>query len=311
MNVSTADASIPTSPDARPLVSVIITTRNRPSAVRQAIESALRLDTTTFRLDLVVVDDGSDDDTPEVLGEYPVRVVRTTGLGIPGARNTGLHAAVGDFVNFLDDDDVLLAGAIEAQLAAFRAHPEYASVLGRAQRTDPNLVPFEEPFPDADAPSGWILHELLGYQPQIGTVLTRHEVAAQLGGFNARYAGDDEWDFHLRIAKQFPVGRVPQTVMLFRQRDGAEEEQQWRRTRYVREIFAVNTNHLPLRERLALRPTRWRMRGWNCYAFVRYAQLNRAEREYRRTAKSLYYAFRWSPPHTIALTARWLVRGPR
>ena len=227
-----------------------------------------------FRLEVVVVDDGSVDDTPDVLGRYPVRVVRTTGYGIPGARNTGLHAASGDLLMFLDDDDELLPAAISSQLVEFERHPEFAAVFGRAQRTDENLVPFGQPFPDANASSGWILEALLGYQPQIATMLIRRDVAAQLGGFNLRYAGDDEWDFFLRLARRWPLGRIPDSVLLFRQRAGAEEEQQWRRSRYVREMFHVNTSHLGWTERLRLRPVLWRVRGGNCYTFSRYAVEN-------------------------------------
>jgi glycosyltransferase involved in cell wall biosynthesis len=279
------------------LVSVVITTRDRSGLVQSAVESVLALDQSTFRLEIIVVDDGSVDDTPDVLARLPVRVVRTTGLGIPGARNTGLHQTTGEFVNFLDDDDLMLPGAISAQLDAFADHPEFGAVFGRAQRTSPDLEPFGDPFPAVDASSGWLLEELLGYQPQIGTMLTRREIATQIGGFNMRYAGDDEWDFYLRIARQWQIGRIPQTVMLFRQRTGAEEVQQWRRTRYVREVYRLNTDHLPVRRRLVLRPVFWRVKGWNCYQFSSYAVTNWRDREYGRALRSVWYALRWSPLH--------------
>src|SRR5437899_1603331 len=83
------------------LVSVIITTRNRSKYLREAIESVLAVRSQKFDLEVIVVDDGSTDDTPEVLKQYPVVHLRTSGIGMANARNTGLRAAKGDFVTLL------------------------------------------------------------------------------------------------------------------------------------------------------------------------------------------------------------------
>jgi len=282
----------------RPLVSLVITTRNRSDMVREAIDSALALDNSTFDLEIVVVDDGSTDDTPEVLGDYPVRVVRTTGVGIGNARTCGLQAATGDFIQFLDDDDVLLPRAIISQLEEFDRHPEYGAVHARTQMTNSALEPFLDPIPPPGLRSGWILEDLITYWPQIATVLTRGDVARQLERFNP-FPGDSEWDFFLRTARDWPIGRIDDVVMLFRQRDGqAEEEQQWRRSRATKPIFTQAIAHLPLRDRLRLRPVLWARGGWHSSTFLGYAVVNWSNGERRRAAKSLWYALRWSPLHT-------------
>ena len=87
------------------LVSVIITTRNRSEFVKKAIESALEVQSQKFDIEIIVVDDGSTDNTPEVLQQYSVVYIRTNGIGMANARNTGLRAAHGNFVTLLDDDD--------------------------------------------------------------------------------------------------------------------------------------------------------------------------------------------------------------
>lgn len=286
--------------DGRPTVAVVITSRDRSQLLRQAIDSVLNQEPGNFDIELTVIDDGSTDDTPDVLAEYPtVQVVRTTGLGIVGARNTGLRHSRGDFVQILDDDDVLTPDSIVRRMEVFEQHPEYGAVHGTAQMTDMDLEPMFDPVPNGPKDSGWILEDLLSYWPQIGTVLTRREVFSEIGGFVAYYEGDDEWDVFLRTARRWPIGRIPDPAMLFRQRVGvAEEEQHWRRTRGEIEIFRNNTSHLSLRRRARLRPVLWRTRGWQSALFVRYAVMNARAGRWRRAAKSVLYAMRWSPVHT-------------
>src|SRR4051794_26171023 len=93
----------------RPTISVIIPTRNRSAYLRQAIESALRVARALpddERLEIIVVDDHSEDDTAEVVREYDVRCVPAQARGPSAARNTGIHHASGDLLAFLDDDDI-------------------------------------------------------------------------------------------------------------------------------------------------------------------------------------------------------------
>lgn len=293
------EVNVPAARRERPLVSVVITTRNRSAYVREAIESVLAQEPGRFDIEITVIDDGSTDDTAEVLREYPIRkVVHSTGLGIAGARNLGVRHSVGDLVQILDDDDVLTANSIASRVAVFEEHPEYGAVHGTAQMTDMELNPLGAPVPAAEKSSGWVLEDLLTYFPQIGTVLTRREVLSELGGFLAHLEGEDEWDVFLRTARRFQIGRISTPAMLFRQRVGVpEEEQQWRRTRGDVIAFRMNTQHLPLRRRIELEPVLWRLRGWNCSQFVRYAMMNLRAGDHRRAVRSLWYATRWSPIH--------------
>src|SRR5579859_3111954 len=98
------------------LVSVIIPTHNRAAPVREAVESVLAVRRDSFELEVLVVDDGSTDETAEVIGAMSVTHLRTEGIGTAGARNAGLRAATSDFVAFLDDDDSWLPNNIAPQL---------------------------------------------------------------------------------------------------------------------------------------------------------------------------------------------------
>ena len=144
----------------RPTVSVVIPTKNRRPLLIEALDSVLALSCDQFVLDVIVVDDGSVDDTTEHISEYalrrPVRLIASGGIGMAGARNVGIGAAHGEYVSLLDDDDLYLPTAIASQLDMLEEHPSYGAAFGRAQRSDMKGVPFGEPFPSQNLSSGWI-----------------------------------------------------------------------------------------------------------------------------------------------------------
>jgi glycosyltransferase involved in cell wall biosynthesis len=281
------------------LVSVIITTRNRSRFVKKAIESVLTVQVQKFDIEIIVVDDGSTDDTPEVLKQYPVMHVRTGGIGMANARNTGLRAAQGDFVTLLDDDDVWLPNNIAPHIELFEQHPEYGAIHAQSLLADYAGTPFGEPVPAGPLPSGWIFEELLTYWPQVGTIVTRASVAREVGNFDPTLSGDTDWDWLLRIARHHPIGRIEQPVLLFRQRATAEEELSWRRFPAMVTIFHRHTKPLGFVKHMKLQPILWRHCGWWASNFLDYARRNYTKGEHKRAYRSLYYAFRCSPPHAL------------
>jgi glycosyltransferase involved in cell wall biosynthesis len=294
------------------LVSVIITTRNRSKYLKQAIESVLAVHNEKFELEVIVVDDGSTDDTPEVLKQYPVVHLRTSGIGMANARNTGLKAAKGDFVTLLDDDDMWLPNNIAAHIALFEQHPEYGAVHAQSQLVNYDNTPFGDPVPAGPLPSGWVFEELLTYWPQVGTILTRAVVAREVGDLDPTLSGDTDWDWLLRVARRYPIGRIEQPVLLFRQRGTAEEELSWRRFPAMLTIFHRHTKPLGFIKRIKLQPILWRHRGWWASNFLDYARVNYTKGERRRAYRSLYYAFRCSPPHAIIGCLRaWPLKGAK
>jgi glycosyltransferase involved in cell wall biosynthesis len=115
----------------RPLLSVVIPTRNRAYLVGEAIESALCQK--VGRVEVIVVDDASTDDTADVLarsfgsGIRALRMPHRCGVG--AARNAGIRLASGELVAFLDDDDLWLPGKLDAELRVFELFPEADAVV--------------------------------------------------------------------------------------------------------------------------------------------------------------------------------------
>ncbi|MFA5909887.1 MAG: glycosyltransferase family 2 protein [Vicinamibacterales bacterium] len=115
--------------ECRPgLVSTIIPVRNRPVLLVAAVESVLAQ---TYRpIEAIIVDDGSSDDTTAVgqalAAAHPdeVRFARTAAIGVASARNTGLEAASGEFIQFLDSDDLLMPDKFARQVGGLRDHPD-------------------------------------------------------------------------------------------------------------------------------------------------------------------------------------------
>jgi glycosyltransferase involved in cell wall biosynthesis len=113
-----------------PTISVIIPTYNRADLIGQALESALAQ---TYPADeIIVVDDGSTDDTEQVVAQYAgrVRYMRQVNAGPSAARNRGIQASSGDFIALLDSDDLWVKDRLERQLSALTLHPDLDFIFG-------------------------------------------------------------------------------------------------------------------------------------------------------------------------------------
>ncbi len=109
----------------QPLVSVIIPTYNRADLIGHTLDSAINQ---SYRnLEIIVIDDGSVDNTEEVvkaIGDSRIRYIRhQTNCGGSTARNTGIEAARGEYIAFLDSDDIWVPNKIQLQLASIQMHP--------------------------------------------------------------------------------------------------------------------------------------------------------------------------------------------
>src|SRR5437763_11927016 len=140
-------------------VSVIIPTHDRPHLLRRAVESARAAGTD---VEIIVVDDASTDATAEVgrsLSDIKyVRVERNQ--GVAGARNIGVFVSTGEYVAFLDDDDLRLPGSLDLQVAALEANPAAGFVCGAMVMADQNYQPTGEVIKPKH-PSGDVFWQLL------------------------------------------------------------------------------------------------------------------------------------------------------
>jgi glycosyltransferase involved in cell wall biosynthesis len=200
------------------LVSIVITCYNQGQFLADAIRSALAQ--TIDDADVIVIDDGSTDDTASVAGSFPqIRYVFQLNHGLSAARNTGLAVALGSYVCFLDADDTLLPHAIESGLAAFEEHPECAFVYGDSCDVDPGgrvISAPRGPRVTKDHYAALLRGNFIGMH---ATVLYRRGVLRSIGGFDTRLRRCEDYDTYFRICCRFPVQEHPAIVAHYRQHD--------------------------------------------------------------------------------------------
>jgi glycosyltransferase involved in cell wall biosynthesis len=193
-----------------PVISVVIPTYNRAAYIAEAIRS---VQAQTFRdVEIIVADDGSTDNTAEIIAGFgnALTYVPLSHRGLPAAtRNAGLRAGKGEFVAFLDSDDLFLANKMALQLAAFEAHPEAGLVYsnGHFFRDHPGQ-PIGYVLDGLPTPSGDVFPELLrGNFLAPPAVLVRRVCLDAVGLFDERpdFFAVEDYDLWLRIAAQFPV----------------------------------------------------------------------------------------------------------
>ncbi len=235
---------------AEPLVSVIVPTFNRGYCLERTVRSALAQ--THRRLEVLVIDDGSTDDTRDVVAALAVdprvRYIWQENQHVSAARNMGLRHARGAYIAFLDSDDVWMPWKLELQLACMEASPEIGMTWTDMDAVDPEgrvtsrllrtmyscyasfsnqeLFAWSRPLREvaprlADHVGTEMLRAgdvytrmIMGSLVHTSTVVIRRDRARQVGEFDRglRLAGED-YDFHLRTCRYGPVALVDVSTM--------------------------------------------------------------------------------------------------
>jgi Glycosyl transferase family 2 len=199
-----------------PLVTVVIPCYKQAHFLGEAIESVLSQSYPRF--EIIVVDDGSTDDTSEVASRYgQVRLIRQGNRGLAAARNRGLAEARGEYVVFLDSDDRLLPEALEAGLECFAAHPECALVAGHSHiiRADGSFRTVLKHEPTDQDPYVAMLEKCHIAPP--ATVMYRTSLFETVGGgFASGVDASADYEMYLRVARHFPLGRYDAAVAEYR-----------------------------------------------------------------------------------------------
>lgn len=167
--------------------------------------------------EIIVVDDGSDDDTGEYLADrYGKRIVyvRQDNAGVSAARNHGLSIARGRYLALLDSDDEWLPGKTAEQVAYLEAHPGIGMVLCNVMRMNPDgsmidVFDRRRQIPEDGPALRWALRD-----PALAplSVLMRREVYEDVGGFDESLRTAEDLDFHLRVAARWQIGVVAQPL---------------------------------------------------------------------------------------------------
>jgi glycosyltransferase involved in cell wall biosynthesis len=199
-------------------VSVVIPAYNYAKFLPQAIDSALSQDYPD--LEVIVIDDGSTDETPDVCAKYGnrIRYIRKVNAGLPAARNTGILAAIKPFIGFLDADDLWAPGFLHHVMSAFQGTgSEYGLVAAQATYVDEQGTPFV--LKDLT----WHVHGRLTHRDILvktrfspSGVVARKQVLLDAGCFDESLRSSEDRDMWIRMGAKAPIFLLAERLILVR-----------------------------------------------------------------------------------------------
>ncbi len=234
----------------KPLFSIVIAAYNRAHFVEQAIESVFKQ---TFReFEIIVVDDGSTDETHEVLSRFEnrIRVVRQSRNGRSSARNTGARLARGAFIAFLDSDDIWMPQKLERQFRVFQSHSRvgvvhtYSNVINTegsslANETRKRQRLYERALKRRYTYEG-MSQECIMF---LSTVAVRRRCWELIGPMDTNIPAFEDWDWYLRAAMVTEIATISEPLVLYRvHADNTPESE------FITGRIATSLKHLALLE---------------------------------------------------------------
>ncbi len=214
-----------------PKVSVVIPTYNRAHVLGEAMQSVL--DQTFDGFELIVVDDGSTDNTKEVVasfGDPRIKYIYQENRGASAAYNTGILASRGEYIAFLDSDDIWLPQKLELQVKLLNSRPDVALVCSDGYifdvRTNSTLGRYWHGVPfgyrvDPQRASRDPLREMLVWGCFISEtfVMVRREVFNEVGGYDESLKDHVDWDMYVRVCQRFAIETIDIPLAKMRKHD--------------------------------------------------------------------------------------------
>lgn len=180
-----------------PQISIVIPCFNAAAHLQEALDSAAA-QLRTVDAEIIVVDDGSTDGSADIVRQCPsARLVQTPNRGVSAARNRGLEVAAGQWIKFLDADDLLYEGALARQWRLAERNGSPVVPVGGYLESGPKRTRRRKP-------PRLFRHEhtasviLANIHPS--TPLHRRDLLEKVGGFDTRFKTDEDWDLHVRLA---------------------------------------------------------------------------------------------------------------
>ncbi|MBD2204051.1 glycosyltransferase [Calothrix sp. FACHB-1219] len=200
-----------------PSISVIIPAYNCQKTIQATIASVLNQTFTNF--ELIIINDGSQDSTLEIISkieDYRLKIFSFENAGGNVSRNRGLKYAIGDFVSFLDADDIWKPDKLASQLQALQQNSDCKVAYSWSDYIDDNgkfLVSGRHFIANGDVYEQLLLNNFLenGSNP-----LICKEAIAELGGFDESLSAAQDWDMWLKLANKFNFVCVPSVQILYR-----------------------------------------------------------------------------------------------
>lgn len=206
---------------SNPLVSVIIPAYNASKYLKEAISSIV--DQSYPVKEVLVIDDGSDDHPEDIVrafGADRVKILHQENSGCGKARNLGVIRSTGEYVAFLDADDVWDPDKLQIQMNKFKNDPEAALIYCDKLWIDENGVPIANCHTQNEFPEGWIFSKLFqaNYISCPSCVVVRRAALMKVGGFNesSAFKVTADYELWLRISAQFKCLAVPEQLVRYR-----------------------------------------------------------------------------------------------
>jgi len=204
--------------DAAPRVSVIVTVYNSSRYCADAIESVL---SQTYRdFEIIIVDDGSVDDSRKVIEKYGprVRYFYQKNHGVSVARNRGIREARGALIAYLDGDDIWFPDKLEMQLA-YMEKTGFGLIYSDMMLGDESGKPYKRWLSTKKRfGEGWKYIDLLAECFMVpSSVLVKKSILEEVGGFDETLSSVDDLDLWLRVSKRYQIGFVPKPLVIWRQ----------------------------------------------------------------------------------------------
>jgi glycosyltransferase involved in cell wall biosynthesis len=211
------------------IISVIIPVYNGEKTIIKTIQSVLNQTFTDF--ELIVIDDGSQDSTLKVIDDISdprIKVFSYPNAGVSASRNRGLAKATGEFISFLDADDLWTPDKLEAQFKALEENPQAAVAYSWSDwidEADQFLRPGGQISVNGNAYTKLLLRDFVesGSNP-----LIRRQALAKVGGFDESLVHGEDWDMWLRLAACYEFVTVPSPQILYRISPGSASFDVWK-----------------------------------------------------------------------------------
>ncbi|WP_339136098.1 MAG: glycosyltransferase family A protein [Candidatus Electrothrix sp. GW3-4] len=204
------------------LVTVVVPVFNRSKLILSSLESIRHQ---LFRpLEIIVVDDGSTDDTVKVVqkwselynitGEFSIKCIKQKNQGANAARNRGIEEATGEFIAFLDSDDLWMPKKLEKQILALRSNHSIGGIYCGLRHFDINTQKRAKVVPK-NYPEGYLLRQLLIQDVTEPTScwVVRKECFKKTGLFDITLPARQDWDMWIRLATHFHIGSIPEILV--------------------------------------------------------------------------------------------------
>lgn len=200
-----------------PLISVISPVYNAEKTIRETIESVLNQTLTDF--ELIIVNDGSQDATLEVISsiqDLRIKVFSYANAGVSASRNRGIIQATGEYISFIDADDLWTPDKLEAQFNALKEHPEAAIAYSWTDWIDESSQLIGAGV--HQTASGNVYGKLLlgDFIGSGSNPLIRKQALVEVGGFDQSLVHAEDWDLWLRLAARYHFIAVPSPQVLYR-----------------------------------------------------------------------------------------------